>query len=174
MSISIIRAGKGSYRFSRIGARKNPAPKKTRSLGDVLGELAQFANKNEKITNGLLAVPWFARVMDAEQESIMVLLLDGGGFPKEVKMMTIGLVDRSFIHPREIFREAIRGNAVSIIMAHNHPSGNLEPSDADIEGTKRVNQAAKIIGIPMHDHLIVGKSGFTSLREKCPECWYNT
>lgn len=69
------------------------------------------------------------------------------------------------IHPREIFREAIRLGACNLIVAHNHPSGSLEPSDADLELTKQLLQGAKYLDIPILDHLILGNGDYQSLRQ---------
>jgi DNA repair protein RadC len=69
------------------------------------------------------------------------------------------------VHPREVFRDAIIDNAHSIIVVHNHPSGNLEPSSQDIEITKQLSQSGEIIGIKVLDHVIISKKGICSLRE---------
>ena len=70
------------------------------------------------------------------------------------------------VHPREVMKSAILSNAASIIVGHNHPSGKAEPSKEDIEVTKRLVEAGKIIGIDVLDHIIVGDDTFTSLKEK--------
>lgn len=78
-----------------------------------------------------------------------------------------GLVNRTLVHPREVFRPAIADNAVAIIIAHNHPSGNLEPSTEDKGTTKRIRQAGDLLGIKVLDHLIVSPSvkGYFSFLE---------
>lgn len=106
------------------------------------------------------------------QESFMVLLLNTKnrliGIPRET---TRGLLDSSPVHPREIFREAVRDSAASIILAHNHPSGDPTPSKEDIDITRRLVEASKILGIRIVDHVICGtpsdmSPGYVSLREK--------
>lgn len=106
------------------------------------------------------------------QESFMVLLLNTKnrliGIPRET---TRGLLDSSPVHPREIFREAVRDSAASVILAHNHPSGDPTPSKEDIDITRRLIEAAKILGIRVIDHIICGQPsdmtpGYVSLREK--------
>lgn len=72
----------------------------------------------------------------------------------------------SVAHPREIYKEAVRVSAARIMVGHNHPSGNPEPSPEDIEFTRRLKEAGKIIGIELLDHLVVGHSSFISLREQ--------
>ena len=84
---------------------------------------------------------------------------------------TRGLLDTSPVHPREVFAKAVRYSAASVILAHNHPSGDPTPSKEDIDITRRLIEAARILGIRVLDHLIVGKPsptspGFVSLREK--------
>ena len=69
-------------------------------------------------------------------------------------------------HPREIYREAVKVSAAQIIVGHNHPSGNPEPSQADIEFTKRLSEAGKLLGIELLDHIIVGIEKSLSLRER--------
>lgn len=107
-----------------------------------------------------------------KQECFCVILLDGKsrmmGGPRVV---TLGLLNSSLVHPRETFREAVRDGALSVIVAHNHPSGDPTPSKEDIDVTRRLVDAGKILGIPLVDHLILGRKepgadGFISLREK--------
>lgn len=107
-----------------------------------------------------------------QQEIFWVLLLDTKnkliGQPVETSR---GLLDSSPVHPREVFNKAVRYSAASVILAHNHPSGDPTPSKEDIDITRRLTEAARILGIRVVDHLIVGKPsattpGYVSLREK--------
>lgn len=106
------------------------------------------------------------------QEAFVVLLLDTKnrmiGAPR---VATLGLLNGSQVHPRETFRAAVRESAASVIVAHNHPSGDPTPSREDIDITRRLVDAGKILGIPVLDHVILGRAepgaaGFVSLREK--------
>ena len=106
------------------------------------------------------------------QETFFVLLLDTKnkviGAPVEC---TRGLLDTSLVHPREVFREAVRNSAASVILAHNHPSGDPTPSKEDIAITRRLVEAGKILGIRVVDHVILGRpsdmtTGFVSLLEQ--------
>ena len=106
------------------------------------------------------------------QETFFVLLLDTKskviGSPVEC---TRGLLDSAPVHPREVFREAVRQSAASVILAHNHPSGDPTPSKEDIDITRRLVEAGRILGIRIVDHVICGRPsdmtpGFVSLREK--------
>jgi DNA repair protein RadC len=81
-------------------------------------------------------------------------------------VITVGLVNHSLVHPREVFAEAITDRAASIICVHNHPSGSLEPSSQDIAITQQLRDAGTTLGIPLLDHIIVTKNGYCSLKEK--------
>lgn len=104
----------------------------------------------------------------AKQEHVVLFTLDGNNQIIQKHSVTVGLVNQCQIHPREIFRPAILDAAVSILVAHNHPSGNLEASESDLVATRRLVDVSKTIGIPLLDHVIVGQSGFLSIREKYP------
>lgn len=82
------------------------------------------------------------------------------------EIISVGTINLSIVHPREVFEPAVKNLATGIIVAHNHPSGNLEPSDEDINITRRLIQAGKILGISLIDHIIVSTKGYTSLKEK--------
>jgi DNA repair protein RadC len=117
------------------------------------------------------ALPYLTELRECRQEKVAVLTLDGHHQILGTYIVTVGLANQSQIHPRETFHPAIRDQAVSILVAHNHPSGHLEPSDADLTATKRLSEASRILGIPMLDHLIVAETGVLSLREKYPGCF---
>jgi DNA repair protein RadC len=79
------------------------------------------------------------------------------------EVISIGTIDTNIVHPREVFRPALEYSAVAVVLAHNHPSGSLKPSDADIEITRQLVQSGKIMGIQLLDHVIVTKTGYTSI-----------
>ena len=93
-----------------------------------------------------------------ETEHFLVATLDGSHRIINLRMITKGLVNRTIVHPREVFRGAIADNAVAIIIAHNHPSGNLTPSPEDHSITIRLVEAGEILGIKVIDHIIIGLS----------------
>ncbi|MFP3916454.1 DNA repair protein RadC [Lysinibacillus telephonicus] len=101
-----------------------------------------------------------------QQEHFVVLFLNVKNQVLHKQTIFIGSLNSSIVHPREIFREAVKRSAASIICAHNHPSGNAAPSPEDIEVTKRLQEAGYIIGIELVDHVIIGDHQFTSLKEK--------
>ena len=104
------------------------------------------------------AVEQLAHIRDKKQEYFVCLTLDGANRLITKRIISIGTLTSSLVHPREVFAEAITDRAASIIVAHNHPGGNLEPSDADREVTERLKNAAELLGITMLDHLIVTKT----------------
>lgn len=81
-------------------------------------------------------------------------------------LVSRGSLNASIVHPREVFRPAIVGSAASIILVHNHPSGDPEPSEEDLAITRRLVQVGELHGIPVLDHVVVAKAGFVSLRAR--------
>ncbi len=104
-------------------------------------------------------------LMWAEQERFAILLLDVKNRLLGTQVLTIGTATETLAHPREIFREVIRQSATRLIVAHNHPSGNLEPSPEDIALTRQLLLGAQYLQIPLLDHLILGSGDHTSLRQ---------
>lgn len=102
-------------------------------------------------------------IRDKKQEYFVCLTLDGANRLIAKRIITIGTLTASLVHPREVFAEAISDRAASIIVAHNHPSGTLTPSSADSEVTQRLEEAGVVLGIKLVDHLIVSSSGHLSI-----------
>jgi DNA repair protein RadC len=100
-----------------------------------------------------------------KQETFIVLTLDCAHQVSGIRIVSIGLVNKTVVHPREVFGYAIRDNAVGIIISHNHPSGRLDPSPEDIEITQRLKNAGDIMGIALLDHVVFAKSGYFSFIE---------
>ena len=111
------------------------------------------------------AVEQLADIRDKKQEYFVCLTLDGANRLIAKRIITIGTLTSSLVHPREVFADAITDRAASIIIAHNHPSGSLEPSRADKEVTTRLQEAATLLGITMLDHIIVTKSSHIVIAE---------
>lgn len=104
-------------------------------------------------------------IIGQEQEVFRVLLLNTKNSLIRNIIVSMGTISEAIIHPREIYREAVKESAASIIIIHNHPSGVLQPSPEDIKTTKRVIDAGKIIGIPLLDHIIVSEISYLSMQE---------
>lgn len=100
-------------------------------------------------------LPLLADIRTKKQEHFVVLTLDGANRLIEKRIITIGTLNASLVHPREVFADAITDRAAGIVVAHNHPGGSLEPSAADVVVTRRLLAAGELLGIKMLDHIIV-------------------
>jgi DNA repair protein RadC len=100
------------------------------------------------------------------QEHFVCISLNGAGEMLGKRVITVGLLNHSLVHPREVFADPITDRAASIICVHNHPSGSLEPSSQDIAITQQLKDAGTTLGIQLLDHIIVTKNGYCSLKEK--------
>jgi len=103
---------------------------------------------------------------DQVRERFVVFWLDSANRILGFEVITEGILNSSLAHPREVFRGAIVSTAAAIIIAHNHPSENTEPSREDLDITKQLVEAGKVIGIPVHDHIIIAGDSFTSLASR--------
>jgi len=119
---------------------------KITSSQDVYEELKPFAKK--------------------QQEYFLVMTLDGASHLINTRTVFIGTLNQTLVHPREVFADAISDRAAGIIIAHNHPSGTLSPSRADIGITERLDEVAKLVGIELLDHIIIAKDGFYSFADE--------
>lgn len=125
-------------------------------VGDVPAEVLRAPDSVYKIL-----APFIGSL---EQEAVAVIALNARSRVIGVRIATLGTATSSLIEPREIFRDAIILNASSIVLAHNHPSGETSPSADDIAVTRRIQQAGKVLGIELLDHLIVTRDSFLSLK----------
>ena len=102
---------------------------------------------------------------DKNKEHFYALLLDTKNRIISEQLISVGTLNASLIHPREVFNPAIKASANAIILVHNHPSGDCKPSKEDIHVTKMLNEAGELIGIKVLDHVVVGKDGFESVKD---------
>ena len=110
-------------------------------------------------------LPHLKFIRTKKQEYIVCLSLGGGGRLIARRVVTIGTLTQSLIHPREVFAAPLKDRAGSVIVAHNHPSGEVEPSRADIEATQQLVAAGILLGIQVSDHIIVTKERYYSFRD---------
>ncbi len=110
-------------------------------------------------------LPLVADLAEKRQEYFVCVTLNGAGEVISRRTVTVGLLNQSLVHPREVFADAITDRAASVILVHNHPSGALEPSQQDIAITRQLAEAGSILGIRVLDHLIVSRKGYASLKE---------
>ena len=106
------------------------------------------------------------RLAEKKKEYFYALCLDTKNRVIAENLVSIGILDASLIHPREVFSPAIKASAHAVILVHNHPSGEAEPSLNDTEVTKLLMEAGRVVGIEVLDHVIVGKEKYTSMKEK--------
>ena len=120
--------------------------KRITSAEDVYEELKSFSTKS--------------------QEHFLTITLDGASHIINTRTVFIGTLNQSLVHPREVFADAIADRAAGIIIAHNHPSGTLEASRADLQITQRLKEVSKLVGIELLDHVILAKGGFYSFSDE--------
>jgi len=110
-------------------------------------------------------LPHVRHYADRKQEHFLCATINGANEVINVRVVSIGLIDRSPVHPREVFADAISDRACAIIVAHNHPNGTLEPSSNDLDVTKQLKGAGEVVGISLLDHIIFNRSSYFSLLE---------
>ncbi len=111
------------------------------------------------------AVEQVRHFADREQECFIAISLNGAHEVKAVRVISVGLVNRTLIHPREVFAGAITDRAAAIVCAHNHPSGNTDPSPEDREITSMLKESGRLLGIAVLDHVIFSGNGYYSFQE---------
>jgi DNA repair protein RadC len=114
----------------------------------------------------VVAVPCIRRLKTAKREHFIVLLLNARHEVDAVETISIGSLNASIVHPREVFLPAVTSSAASLVLVHNHPSGDPEPSEEDLTITKRLVEVGELIGIGVLDHVIVAKRGLVSFRAR--------
>ena len=104
-------------------------------------------------------------LQDLDREQLIVCCLDTKNQPTAINVVSVGSLNTSIVHPREVFKPAILSNSASIILFHNHPSGDPEPSKEDISISERIKESGIILGIKLIDHIIIGNDSYCSLKE---------
>jgi DNA repair protein RadC len=118
-----------------------------------------------KITVAQDILPLVADIAGKQQEYFVCISLNGANEVIEKRVVTIGLLDKTSVHPREVFADVIADRAAAVIFAHNHPSGELQPSEADLRMHEQLTEAGKILGIRVIDHMIIARKGYYSFQE---------
>ncbi len=111
-------------------------------------------------------MPLLAPVAGKQQEHFICISLNGANEIIENRTITVGLLNKTQVHPREVFADVIADRAAAVILAHNHPSGELKPSESDLKIHEQLVEAGKILGISVLDHIIVAGDRYHSLREE--------
>jgi len=146
--------------------------KSVKGVGDakaslIIASLEFYRRKLTKQTMPIISSPsiaaeQFSFIAEKPQEYLALLTLDGARRLIKRRTITIGTLQSSLVHPREVFAPAIADRAASIILGHNHPSGMLDISEQDKEVTRRIKQAGELIGIQLDDHIIVAGKNYVS------------
>ncbi|KZD32808.1 DNA repair protein RadC [Bacillus cereus] len=146
---------------------KKQAAKRVNIVSVKLVREASLLYKERKITSPDSAYELLKGILgEVDREYFVVACLDTKNQPTSINICHIGSLNSSLVHPREVYKTAVLSNAASIIVAHNHPSQNPDPSHEDLEVTKRLMKAGSVLGIELLDHLIICEDRYISLKEK--------
>lgn len=153
-------------KFSGIGEDKAITLLAVFEIGRRIQSQSKW-DTTKKITSPKDIAEFFVPLLrDELKEKFVVVCLSSSNKVIKHDVISVGSLNSSIVHPREIFKFAIENSSASIILIHNHPSGNLEPSNEDIAITKKLVEAGKILNIEVLDHIIVGGNSFTSMVER--------
>ncbi|QTA93720.1 RadC family protein [Desulfonema magnum] len=131
-------------------------------------ELARryIVKESIRISEPREVVPLLTDIADKQQEYFVCISLNGANEVIEKRIVTVGLLNKTQVHPREVFADVITDRAASVILSHNHPSGELRPSNSDLKIHHQLTEAGKILGITVLDHIIISKKGYYSFQEQ--------
>jgi len=149
-----------------IGAAKASQIKAAFELANRLDGYPESGNKPVVKTPDEVVRLVKGRLKGKKREHFLVILLDTRGQLIKISEISIGSLDSSIVHPREVFKEALSASAASVIFAHNHPSGDPEPSEDDVKLTERLANAGEVMGIDVLDHVIIGDKTYLSLKRE--------
>lgn len=147
-------------RISGMGAAKACAVSAALELGRRL-----FGLRDRRVASPRDVWPVVAHWADRKQERFVCCSLNGAHEIIAARVVSVGLVNRTVVHPREVFADPLQDRACAVIVGHNHPSGRLEPSPEDLEITKRLSEAGQLLGISLLDHLVFSGEGYYSFVE---------
>jgi DNA repair protein RadC len=147
-----------------IGEAKACQIKAAFELGKRLGQAPVNGGKSAIQSPETAVEELKSRLKGKKKEHFWTIFLNTRNLVIKSLEISRGSLDTSIVHPREVFKEAVAASAASVILAHNHPSGNTEPSEDDIKLTKRLVQAGDIFGIQVLDHIIISDTGYFSLK----------
>jgi len=164
--VNLIKEKKGDLSFEELTEIEGIGPAKASQILSGF-ELARryLILETVKITEAKDVLPLIDWISNKQQEYFVCISLNGANEVIENRTVTVGLLDRSQVHPREVFADVITDRAASAIFAHNHPSGALEPSNSDLKIQEQLTEAGRILGIKVLDHIIISKKGYYSFQE---------
>jgi DNA repair protein RadC len=165
-----LSSGREHLTYEKLEEIEGVGPTKAAQISACFELSRRYPVKEEaaahKITRPEDALPLLREISNKKQEYFICITMNGAGEVIGNRIITVGLLNHSLVHPREVFADAITDRAASIICVHNHPSGTLEPSPQDLEVTRQLTEAGAILGIRLLDHLIVTKDGHLSMKER--------
>lgn len=153
--LKLLEETNGKPTLDEIGEVKGVSVATATKLLASLEVASRFTKTGTKIRSIEDVAMILSDIRTKKQEHFVLLTLDGADCLIDRHVISIGTVNASLIHPRDIFAQALADNAASIIIAHNHPGGSLIPSAADIEVTKRLQEVGKLIGVNLQSHAII-------------------
>jgi len=165
-----ISSGRDRITYEKLEKIEGVGPTKAAQISACFELSRRYPVKGEegaqKISRPEDALPLLHGISNKKQEHFICITMNGAGEVLGNRIITVGLLNHSLVHPREVFADAITDRAASIICVHNHPSGTLEPSPQDLEVTRQLVEAGEILGIRLLDHLIVTREGHLSMKER--------
>lgn len=147
-------------RFAGIGNAKA-----TLILAAIEFARRRIKPEGAKIVTPADLLPHVHHYADRKQEHFLCASINGANEILNIRVVSIGLIDRSPVHPREVFADALSDRAAAVIVAHNHPSGGVEPSQGDIQITAQLKASGEVVGIELLDHIIFNRTGYFSFLE---------
>lgn len=134
-----------------------------------VGKRIALAPKKERLRPGSpnqLAELFLQKMRGCKKEVFQIVLLNTPGEVISIEEISVGSLSKAIVHPREVFRIAVRKSAAHLVLVHNHPSGNPKPSQTDMDLTHRLMECGRLLGIEVLDHLVIGDGTFTSMKEQ--------
>ena len=131
----------------------------------IVSQKHQKVSSPLALANVLQAILENESEIDKQKEHLWTIGLNTKNVVQYVELVSLGILDASLVHPREVFRLAVSKGVASIVVGHNHPSGDTTPSKEDLTVTKRLREAGQVLGIPVLDHVIIGQGSFYSFAE---------
>jgi len=152
--------------FNGLKLIKGLGPVKASVISASFELASRFIDNSNIIKDAHDVLPIISYIALKKQEYFLSINLNGANKVISNRVITIGLVDQTLIHPREVFSDTLKERAAKVIVAHNHPAGVLKPSEEDIKITRSLVDASKILGITLLDHIILTRNGYFSFKEE--------
>ncbi|MDY0296791.1 MAG: DNA repair protein RadC [Acidobacteriota bacterium] len=162
--LELVRREDANVTLDQLRAISGMGPARAAAVAAVL-ELGRRLNdrRGRRIHGPEDVLPLVADIQEKSQEHFLVITLNGAHHLVRRRTVFVGTLNQSLVHPREVFCGAITDRAAAIILVHNHPSGRVDPSPEDVETTRRLVKASRLLGIPVIDHIIVGRGSWNRI-----------